>query len=59
MISAILESRLQAAEWDAECARVAGDMGRLLDAVAEIELLNAERARLSDVSWLEALRTEM
>lgn len=59
MISAVLEGRLRDAEWDAEIARQCGDTGGLLDAVAEIELIHEQRARLSDVGWLEALETEM
>ena len=59
MISAVLEGRLRDAEWDAEIARQCGNTAGLLDAVSEIELINEQRARLSDVGRLDALETEM
>ena len=59
MISAILESRLREAEWDAETARVMGDACALLEAIQTADELRAEKARLADPAWSEALATEM
>lgn len=55
----MLESRIRDADWDAEVARVSGNTGALLDAIATAEELRAQRERLSDPAWLKALETEM
>ena len=59
MISAVLESRLREAGWDAETARVNGDAEALLEAIQTADELRAEKARLADPAWVEALATEM
>lgn len=59
MISAVINSRLAAAQWDAEEARLAGDAAALLDAVQREDELRETQRQLADPEWLKTLETEM
>ena len=59
MISAVLQSRLAEAQWDAEEARLAGDAEALLDALQREDEARTAQQQLSDPAWLRALETEM
>lgn len=58
-ISAVLQSKIKDAEWDAEFARQSGDTAALLDAITAADELRAQQARLDDPAWMTALQTEM
>jgi hypothetical protein len=59
MISAVLQSKIKDAVWDAEIARQSGDTMAMLDAITLADELRAQQARLDDPAWLKALQTEM
>lgn len=59
MISAVLQSRLADARWDAEEARLAGDPIAMLEAFEREHEVLAAQERLVDPAWLRALETAM